>query len=133
MSGMYTTYIKADSLAERAASIEAAQTYDLREKEVPMAQLKAPEQNVGIATVCILENTSAVLRTIIGRVTSQNSTSRRCWRIVYEVSCALYIVFFCLKCWCIEEILCVCEKQYRVALMKYIHDIDGKKRIACLT
>lgn len=133
MAGMHTTYVKADSFAERAASIEAAQLYVANTKTASEAQLRAPENVMTQVLVCVVENIDSVRRTVFSRVTNRSSLIRRDLRLPGLLLWALCISYFVLKCWHIEECLCLHEKKYRAALIKYIHDIDGKKRMACLT
>lgn len=136
MAGMHTTYVKADTFAQRAASLEVVQRYvtkTARIQNVTEALLSEPDRVVVQDTVCVVESVNPVLRMVIGRVTSGSSQIRRELRLSCLLLCALCIAYFILKCWRIEEILCLHEKKYRAALIKYIHDIDGKKRIACLT
>lgn len=136
MAGMYTTYVRADSFAERATSIEAAQLYAVKAANAQRASeavFRAPDKTVPQSAVCVVESVNPVLRMVIGRTTSRNSLIRRDLRLACLLLWALCMACFILKCRYIEEILCLCEKKYRTALIKYIHDIDGKKRVSCLT
>ena len=130
--GMYTTYVKAESFAERAASIEAARSYATDIETLSVTQLSETNREIVQAEVCVMENVNPLLRTVIGRINNRINGVRRELRFAGIVLWALCIAYFILRCFHIEEILCLHVKKYRVALIKYIHDIDGKKRISCL-
>lgn len=130
MAGMYTTYVKADSLAERAASIETAKV-SVSQKRASATQLRGADRNVQ-TEVCVVERINPVIRAIIGRVGNRNSSIRRDLRFAGIYLWALCVAIFLLQCCLREESLWLYEEKYRAALIKYIHDIDGKKRIPCL-
>ena len=120
MAAMHTTYVKADSFAKRAVAVETA-------------RIQAPEKLAAQEKVCVVENVRTTLRAAIGQATNRSSSIRRDLRLPTLFLCGLCVAYFILRCWRTEEILCLHEKKYRAALIKYIHDIDGKKRISCLT
>ena len=132
LAGIYTSFARAESFAERAASMEAARLYAVAASDEAMSLLTASESEAVQADVCLVENADTSLRAVIGRVTSRSSLMRRDLRVMFLLLCVLYVAFFVLGYRLIEEALCLCEKKYRAALIKYIHDIDGKKRVACL-
>ena len=134
MAGMYTTYVKADSFAERAASIKDAQIYAISRQEVSVAQMRAPEKLLAESTVCVVERVNSFARMVIERVSGRSNLTHKDLRLCcIFFFYALCVASFLLCWWKIEELLCLREKKYRAALIKYIHDIDGKKRISCLT
>lgn len=133
LTGVYMTYIRAESFAERAASTEAARQYASEWDAGVVTQLTTFPKEQVTAEVCLVESINPAMRTVIGRVTGRSSFVHRDLRVTFLLLCALWIAFFILNCRLIEEILCLCEKKYRTALIKYIHDMDGKKRVACLT
>ncbi len=132
LTGFYATYIRAESFAERAASMEAARMYASETNGEIMTQLAGYRNEPVQADVCMVEDMDSSVRAVIGRVTSRSSLMRRDLRVAYLFLCVLCIAFFNLRCRRIEEKLCLSEKKYRTALIKYIHDMDGKKREACL-
>ena len=132
MAGMYTTYVKADEIAERAVAMEAAQLYEKTESAVRVIQLQKTDE-VLTRSVCVVENVNPLLRTMLGRITGRSISSRRDLQFYGTLLLALCVAYFVLRCQYEEEILCLHEKKYRAALIKYIHDTDGKKRVACLT
>lgn len=132
LTGFYATYIRAESFAERAASMEAARQYASEWDDGVVTQLTTFPKEQVTAEVCLVESINPAMRTVIGRVTGRSSFVHRDLRVTFLLLCALWIAFFILNCRLIEEILCSCEKKYRAALIKYIHDMDGKKRVACL-
>lgn len=132
MAGMYTTYAKADSLAGRAASLEAAQLH-MSAKTTMETQLRAPERALTQNVACVVESVNPLFRTVIGRVANRNSTVRRELRLPCILLWAIGTAYFIFNCRHIEEKRCLHEKKYRAALIKYIHDVDGKKRVTCLT
>ena len=129
MAGIYTTYVKADNFAERAASLKAARIYAAGTDEA-VAQLRGTDSNIQ-SEVCVVENINATVRTILGRLTNRNASIRRDLRFAGVILWAICIACFILRCFQIEEILCLHERKYRAALIKYIHDMDGKKRVPC--
>ncbi len=131
MTGIYTTYVKADNFAEHAASTEAARIYAASADATSIAQLKGVDSNIQ-SEVCIVESINSVIRTVLGRTTNRNVGIRRDLRFAGIILWAVCIACFTLHCCLIEETLWLHEKKYRVALIKYIHDIDGKKRVPCL-
>lgn len=133
IAGMYTTYVKADNFAERAASIEAARIYAANVETSIITQLRETNWDIAQTEVCVMESVNPLLRVVIGRTSNRISGVRRDLRFAGIVLWALCIAYFILHCFHIEEVLCLHEKKYRTALIKYIHDIDGKKRISCLT
>lgn len=132
MTGTYTTYVKADEIAERAVAMEAAQLYEKAEAAVRVLQLQKTDEAL-TRSVCVVESVNPLLRTVLGRMTSRSILTRRDLRFYGMLLLALCVVYFVLRCQYVEEILCLHEKKYRAALIKYIHDMDGKKRVACLT
>ena len=131
MAGIHTTYAKADSFAERVASIEAANGYMADEKN-PSAMLLRGTDRVEQLAVCVVERINPTIRAVIGRIANRTGSICRDLRFANIFLWAFCVVYFLLQCYLIEEILCLLEKKYRAALIKYIHDIDGKKRIPCL-
>jgi len=132
MAGIHTTYVKADNFAERAASIEAARIYTANRDTAPVTHLRGADRNVQ-TDACVVENVNPLVRTVLGRTTSRNISIRRDLRFAGVILWAFCVACFLLRCTQITEILYLIEKKYRAALIKYIHDIDGKKRISCLT
>lgn len=133
MAGIYTTYVKADTFAERVASVEATRIYASGAKNASTVQLRGLDKATTSIAVCIVESINPMCRTAIGRAIYRTSLTRRALQLTCLLLCALCIAYFSLRCCQIEEILCLHEKKYRAALIKYIHDMDGKKRMACLT
>lgn len=140
MAGMYTTYVKADDFAERAAAISIIQ-YSENINQTTRHEIKSGTVSVWIEKnsenvlqdkVCIVGNANQLIRTVIGRVTSRGYSIRRDLRVLTWFLWGLCVAYFLLNSWKIEEILCLHEKKYRAALLKYIHDKDGKKRMSCL-
>ncbi len=122
MAGLHTTYAKADAFAERAIAA----------KNVWIQEIKKPDETTPQSPVCTVERMNPTIRAVLGQITNRSSSIRRDLRLSGYIYCALCMAFFCLLIWCIEEILCLHEKKYRAALIKYIHDLDGKKRMTCL-
>lgn len=120
ISGMYMTFEKADSIARHAVASETA-------------RIQKPDRMSGQKTVYVVERTGSLLREAVGRVVSRNYSLRRDLRFPSLFLCALCVAYFVLRYWNVEEILFLHKKKYREALIKYIHDIDGKKRMSCLT
>ena len=131
MAGIHTTYVRADNFAERVASIEAARLYMAGSDTTSIAQLRGTDNNIQ-SVVCVVESVNSIVRTVLGRSTGRNVSIRRELRCASVILWAICIACFVLRCCRREEILCLHEKKYRAALIKYIHDIDGKKRIPCL-
>ena len=131
MAGIHTTYIKADSFAGRVASIEAANSYTAEVQRASVTLLKGTDGVESLA-VCVVERMNVTARALIGRIASRTSRMGRELRFSGVFSEALCEAFFLLQCCLMEEILCLLEKKNRTALIKYIHDIDGKKKISCL-
>jgi len=97
-----------------------------------VTQLSETDRNIIQADVCVVESMNPLSRVVIGRTRNRVSNVRRDLRFAGIFLWALCIAYFILYCCHIEEILCLHEKKYHVALIKYIHDIDGKKRMSCL-
>lgn len=131
MAGIHTTYIKADSFAERVASTEVAKGYTADAKNSSVTLLKGAD-SVAPSAVCVVERINPIARSVIGRITNRTGSIRRELQFASIFLWALCVAYFLLQCCLIEEILCLLEKKYRAALIKYIHDIDGKKRVSCL-
>lgn len=122
MAGLHTTYAKADAFAECA----------IAEKSVRIQEIQKLDTATPQSPICRVERLNTNLRTVLGQITSRYSFIRRDLKLAGYIFCALCIAAFCLQVWHIEEILYFHEKKYRTALIKYIHDLDGKKRMACL-
>lgn len=131
MAGIYTTYIKADSFAERVASVEIVNSYTLDEEKSMIAVMNEIDRDVQLS-VCVVERMNPTVRTVMGRITNRIGSIRKDLRFASIFLWVLCVALFLLQCCLIEEILCLLEKKYRAALIKYIHDIDGKKRVPCL-
>ncbi len=132
MAGMYTTYVKADSFAQHASSIEASRQYLSGGKKVAVTQWKSSDKGVVKNIDCVVEKVNPVLRSVLGNVNGRRSLLRGGLRWGYIFLCALFVACFIFRCWSIVERFCLHEKKYRAVLMKYIHDMDGKKRMECL-
>lgn len=133
LGGIYGTYTKADSLAQQAASMESACIYMEDKGTQTVERFSKIQSTAADAALCVVERINYVTRAILGRITARSSHVRRDIRFFCLFLWALCAAYFLLKCWCIEEILYLHETKYRAALIKYIHDIDGKKRVSCLT
>lgn len=120
IAGMHTTYTKANYFADHAVETETAQIQKLDESVSP-----EPE--------CVVERESSVLRVTIGQLRNRGVSIRKYLHISVLFFYGLCVAYFILLLRCIEEILCLHGEKYRTALIKYIHDIDGKKRMSCLT
>ena len=120
LSGMYVTFEKADSMVNHAVSTE-------------IARIQQPDKASTSVVAYMVERPHSVLRSVADRIVQRNTLSRKDLRLPTLLLYMLCVAFFVLKCWTVEEILYVHEKKYRKALIKYIHDIDGKKRVSCLT
>lgn len=138
MAGMYTAYGNAESFAERAVSMEAVRLYAAEVRgvsegqQVTIARFERTEKNVSGNIVWVSERVNAAVRTLIGRISDRNERTQRELRLLALFLAAFCIAYFTLKCHYAEEWFHTQEKRYRTALMKYIHDIDGKKRMSCL-
>ena len=118
MYGLYTTYAKADAFAERATVVE----------NVQIQEIQKPDETAPQSPICRVERMNTNLRAVLGQITSRSSFNRRDLKLAGYILYVLCIVVFCLRIWHMEEILYLHEKKYRTALIKYIHDLDGKKR-----
>lgn len=119
LSGLYTMYAKADAFAERAKTVEC----------VRMQEIQKPDETTPQSPICRVERINTNLRVILGQITTgRSSFSRRDLKLAGYILYVLCMSVFCLRIWHIEEILYLHEKKYRTALIKYIHDLDGKKR-----
>lgn len=145
ITGMYSTYMKADSIAEHAVAASIAQNVQLctngdvitqveraQTSDVKTAWLQKNNSSVVQEAACVIRNVNPVIRAVIGRTMSHSNSLRRDLRLLTIFLWGICIAYFLLRVWRIEEILCLYEKKYRAALIKYIHDMDGKKRMSCL-
>ncbi len=122
MAGLHTTYIKADTFAERA----------MTSKQSQIQEIKKLDDTVFKSPICRVERIHATVRTVLGQITIRINSGKRELRIFSFICYVLCMLAFYLRIWHIEEILYLHEEKYRTALIKYIHDLDGKKRIPCL-
>ena len=127
--GMYTTYEKADSFAKRTIVIDST----VRD-EAQSVQKIIQSKNITVQEhMYLLTGTSGRMSELIRRFTGRTSSIRRDLRLSLLVLWGIITAYFLLQYFQEEEILCLHEKEYWRALIKYIHDIDGKKRLSCLT
>lgn len=129
VAGMYTTYAKADSFAKCAVVVSRAGSAAANSVERLVQRSDSTVQEMSYLAPRAQKGVS----TMIGRVTSRNSSIRRDLRMPLLFLWGLVLAYFQLRYFGEAEILCLHEKKYWTALIKYIHDIDGKKRIVCLT
>lgn len=120
LAGMYTTYEKVGSIEKHTVATHKT-------------TLQIWDKSASHKTIYVVERAGCVLRESIGRVVQRNQFLRRGLRTLSLFFCALCAECFILKCQLIEEIFPLWEKKYRKAVIKYIHDMDGKKRMLCLT
>ena len=132
MAGIYTTYARANDFSERAASLKAAQAYMQRMQEMPTTQLRTADKKLIEPGVCVVESSNLTMREVIGRATTRGRQIRGELRLASMFLWAFCTFCFLLLYYRIEVRLWLQEKRYCVALIKYIHDMDGKKRMACL-
>ena len=128
MTSMYTTYVKADNFAERAAFFELSRLHIAETQEGSVAQLRRNDQVTIQEDVCIVENKTSNVRTLLGRTTSRTTNVRKDLRFVGVLIWASILADFILRHYRIEEILYFHRLEYQESLIKYMHDIDGKKR-----
>ena len=129
LAGMYTTYEKADSLAKHVM-IKDSITRDEAEhvqKVLQTRTLSAREQ------VYLTSRTTSRFCEMLGRLVGRSSLARRDLRLSILLLWGIITAYFLLRYFWEEEVLCLHEKDEWTALIKYIHDIDGKKRVLCLT
>ena len=128
LAGIYTTYGKADSLAKPTAIIGTS----VRDEIKPMQKL----MQVGKVSIqeCMYLTPQVTNRIgeLIGRLTVRSSSIRRDLRLLVPLLLGIITAYFILRYFREEVFLCLHEKEYWTALIKYIHDIDGKKKMACL-
>lgn len=119
MTGMYTVYMKADSAAEHAAVTETV-------------RLQSADDALLSETGCIVERDDTVFRIAAVQVRTRTIFVRKDMRLPILCFYGLCMLCFHLSYGYIEERLWLHEKKYRAALIKYMHDTDGKKKVACL-
>ena len=125
--GMYTTYEKADSFANHTIVIDST----VRD-EAQSVQKIMQSKNISVQEHMYLRTgTSGRMSELIRRFTGRTSSIRRDLRLSLLVLWGIITEYFLLQYFQEEEILCLRKKEYWTALMKYIHDIDGKKRMTC--
>ena len=119
VTGMYVTFEKADSIARHTVSAGTA-------------RIQEPDETIIQKHEYVVERSKTLLRESVFRTVTRNQSLRRTMRLPVLLLYAICVVYFVLKCFYTEEIISLQEKKYRKALIKYIHDIDGKKRMSCL-
>lgn len=119
LAGMYTSFEKVNSMAVHTVSNHKI-------------TIQKPDEKTTCKMVYIVERTGSVLREVVGRGMSRNQSLRGNMRLLTIFLYALCVLFFDLKYQVIEEFFDLREKRYRKAIIKYIHDLDGKKRMSCL-
>lgn len=122
MTGLHTTYVKVDTFAERVVASKQSQ----------IQEIKKLDDIVFKSLVCRVERIHATAKTVLGQITARTGFGKRELRIFSFICYALCMLAFYLRIWHIEEVLYLHEEKYRTALIKYIHDLDGKKRVPCL-
>ena len=124
VTSMYATYVKADTIAKHAVvSCTNKQSID---------RIQAPDNRLMKESVYATARTGSVIRTAIGQVTRRTALGRRDIRVSMLILCGLIVTCFLLRFFVEDELLCFHQKKYQTALIKYIHDMDGKKRMSCL-
>ena len=126
--GMHSTYEKADAFVNQSIVINST----VRD-ETQSVQKMIQSKNVSVQEhMCLLTGTSGRTSELLSRFTGRTCSIRRDLRFSLLVLWGIIAIHFSLKYFQEEEILCFHEKEYWMALIKYIHDMDGKKRLACL-
>lgn len=139
MTGIYTIYGNAESFAERVASLEMFRLYEeaksgvQKGQEAVAARFERTEQNTVENTVWVSERVSTISRMVIGRLSERSGRMNRERRMLNVVWLILLVTCFRFRCHSyIAAWLHAQEKWQREVFINYIHDIDGKKRTACL-
>lgn len=140
LAGTYTIYGNAESFAERAASLEMLRLYEAEgsgasaEQNVSIARFEKIHKNAAENAVWVSERVCLASRMVIGRLSERSGRIDRERCMPGVVRLLLLVIYFRVKChYYIEAWLYVQKKQQCKVLINYIHDIDGKKRMSCLS
>lgn len=128
LAGMYTTFQKADSFGNRAIIMDST----IRDEAESMQKLTQAKNVSMQEQVYLTSRTMTRIGQMFSRFAGRDSSVRKDLRLSLFILWEIITTYFLLRYFQEEDALCLHEKEYWRALIKYIHDIDGKKRETCL-